>query len=93
MINKLDKHFNKTDNKVEFDGGPRGCLSSNNISDRCPPFDFLDTSSDSVSEDMILDYLARIIADSYLAEINGDQSNKESGDLLQSIDEGTSRGR
>jgi hypothetical protein len=41
-------------------------------------FDFLDTSSENASEDMILDYLAQIIADIYMSEIDNDiQKNTE----------------
>ena len=41
--------------------------------------DFLDTSSENVTEDEILSYLASIIADVYLKEM--DLDNKEKADL------------
>ena len=93
MMKKLDKRFNNTDNIVDFKGEQRGRLSSNNVSVRCSPLDFLDTSSDDVTEDMILDYLARIISDIYLKEIYGNTAKKESSDLLPGFNKGTSWGR
>ena len=70
MLEKLDKRDNTIIKYVE-PNEKRVCtlLSSNKDGMRSPSLDFLDTSSDDVTEDMILDYLARIISDIYLKEI------------------------
>ena len=65
-MEKLDKRNKTTDINVDFKEEQRGRLSSNNVSERCSSLDFLDTSSDNATEDMVLDYLAHIIADIYL---------------------------
>ena len=44
-------------------------MKPSNLSD----MDFLDTSADSVTEDEILDYLARIIVSIYLKEVSTQQ--------------------
>jgi len=46
-----------------------------------PPMGFLDTSSDNVTEDEILDYLARIIADIYLSGVYDDADSSESTEV------------
>jgi len=62
MMKELDKRFQTTNTKIEPNEGERTLLSSNNSSSRSPSLDFLDTSSEDVSEQEILDYLARIIS-------------------------------
>ena len=93
IMKELDKRFANTDNKVDFKGEQRGRLSSNNVSVRCSPLDFLDTSSDDVTDDMMLDYLARIISEIYLQEAHGIGTKKEGSDLLPGVNQGTSRRR
>lgn len=84
-MKKLDKHSKNTDNTVDFKGEQRGCLSSNNISERCSP---LNIDSNNKSKDELLDELADIFVDSILWEIkNGKQ---EGSDLLPGLDKGTS---
>ena len=39
--------------------------------------DFLDTSSENVTEDEILDYLARIISEIYLSELGKNEAKSE----------------
>ena len=89
MIKKLDKRNKITGNQVEPNEGERTLLSSNESDQRSPFLGFLDTSSDNVSDDMILDYLASIIADIYLDQTYGNTTNKEGCDILQSIHKGT----
>jgi hypothetical protein len=48
--------------------------------------DFLDTSANDVTEDQILDYLARIVSDIYLAE-HFKQREKGENSTLQEADE------
>ena len=64
-------------------------LCRNKVADSCSSLGFLDTSSDNVTEDIVLDYLARIIADIYLDQTYGNNSNKESSIILPGINEGT----
>ncbi len=90
MMKRLDKRYKRTEEYVDPKGEQRGRLSSNTVSVRCSPLDFLDTSADNVTEDMILDYLARIISDIYLRETYGNISHKKSGDLLPGINKGAS---
>ena len=86
-MNKLHKRFNNTDNNVDFKGEQRGRLCSNNVSVRCSPLDFLDTSSDDITDGMILDYLASIISNIILKETYGNTSDKKGGDLLPGINQ------
>lgn len=65
-MQKLDKGENITAIDFDFGEGERTLLSSNESGVRSPSLDFLDTSSEEVSEDMILQNLARIISDIYL---------------------------
>lgn len=86
MIWERDKR-NTTEKNVEPNEGERTLLSRNKGGTRSPSLDFLDTSADNVTENMILDYLASIISDIYMHETYG---NKESSDILPGINEGTS---
>jgi hypothetical protein len=87
-MKKLDKG-EITKIKVEPNEGERTLLSSNESDHRSPFLGFLDTSSDNVSEDMILDYLGHIIADIYLQETYGNNINKESSDILPGFNKRT----
>ena len=89
-MNRLDKRNKITDKQVEPSEGERILLSSNKSDQRSPFLGFLDTSSENVSEDMVLDYLAHIIADIYLDQNYGNKTNKESSDILPGINKGTS---
>lgn len=73
---------------VEPEEGERTLLPSSKSGIRSPSLDFLDTSSDIVTEDMALEYLAQIIANIYLEKSYG-ITNKESGNLLPGINQGT----
>lgn len=74
---------------LEPNEGERSLLCSNRSSVRSPSLDFLDTSADTVSEDMILDYLARIISTMYLKQHYGNNPTKKSSNLLPGINERT----
>jgi hypothetical protein len=87
-MNKLDKRT-VTDIKVEPNKGERTFLSSNESDQRSPFLGFLDTSSDNISKDMVLDYLAHIIAEIYLNQTYGNKTNKESSTILSGINKGT----
>ena len=82
MMKKLDRRKNTTLINVEPNEGERTLLSSNKGGIRSPSLDFLDTSADNVTEDMILDYLASIISDIYLQEIHGKPKDETSSYLL-----------
>lgn len=82
----LDKSENTTNQYVVSNEGERTLLSSNKGGMRSPSLDFLDTSADTVTEDMILEYLAGIISNIYLSQTYG---NKESSDLLQGLNKRT----
>jgi hypothetical protein len=90
MMNELGKRKNTTEIRVEPNEGERTLLPSSKSGTRSPFLGFLDTSSDNVTEDMVLDYLAHIIADIYLDQTYGNTTDKESSDLLPGINEGTS---
>jgi hypothetical protein len=64
-------------------------LCRNKVADSCSSLGFLDTSSDNVTEDMVLDYLARIIADIYLCQTYGNNTKKESSTILPGINKRT----
>ena len=87
-MKKLDKR-KITDIQVEPNEGERTLLSSNESDQRSPFLGFLDTSSDNVSEDMVLDYLAQIIADIYLDQTYGNNNSKEGSTLLPGINKRT----
>lgn len=72
--------------QVESKEGQRNLLRSSRSDTRCPSLDF-NPNSELVTEDMALEYLAEILVDIYLAEIEHEQ---KSGDLLPGIDKGTS---
>ena len=67
--------------------GGRTLLPSSKSSMRSPSLDYLDTSADDVTEDMIIKYLVSIMSDIYMQRIYGNSSPKTSGDLLQSLNE------
>ena len=89
MLKKRDKRINTAYKYVEPNEGERTLLSRNKGSMRSPSLDFLDTSAEGVTEDMMLDYLAGIICDIYLKEMYGNNAEKESSDILPGIDQGT----
>lgn len=91
-MKRLDKRYKNIDDIIDFKEEQRGRLSSNNVNVRCSSLDFLDTSAENVTEDMILDYLASIISDIYLKQTYGHTTYKKSSDLLPGIDKGTGRG-
>jgi len=89
-MKELHKRENATQINVEPNAGIPYLLCSNESSKGIPALDFLDTSADNVSEDMILDYLARIISEIYLSGVYEHSSNEKGSDILPSINEGTS---
>lgn len=84
MLKKLDKKEYANHEFQELSEGERTFLSSNRDGIRSPSLDFLDTSADNVSEELILDYLARIISAIYLKKIHGItvETSKKSSHLL-----------
>lgn len=68
-MKKLDKRDNTILSDFESKEGEQTLLSSNESGVCSPSLDFLDTSAEGVSEDMILQYLAEIIGDIYLKSI------------------------
>ena len=84
MMNELGKREDTTEIFVKPGEGERTLLPSSESGKRSPSLDFLDTSADNVTEDMILDYLASIISTIYLKQTYG---NKKSSDLLPGINE------
>lgn len=82
MIQSLHKGNHITPIPNESDEGERTLLCSNRGGMRSPSLDFLDTSAEDVSEEIILTYLASIISEIYLNQSYG---NKEGGDLLPGI--------
>jgi len=69
--------------------GERTVLSSNKAGTRSPFLGF-DSSSPLVSEDMLYDYLAELLADVYLSLKEHERINKTRSNLLQGFDKGTS---
>lgn len=70
----------------EFNEEERGLLCSNKSGLRSSSLDSLDTSSDEISEEEILDYLASILAEVYWYQVHGINSRKKGSDLLPGID-------
>lgn len=68
-MKKLDKENNIANGDFEFNEGERTLLSSNEDVMRSPSLNFLDTSAENVSEEMILQHLAGIISAIYLKKI------------------------
>jgi len=89
MLKKLHKRENSPDIDIEPNEGERTLLCSNKGGMRSPSLDYLDTSAETVTEDMALEYLAQIISMIYLKQHHGFGS-KESGNLLPSINKRTS---
>jgi hypothetical protein len=89
---RLDKGEETTETNLSNNEGERTLLSSNKGGIRSPSLDFLDTSAENVTEEMILDYLAQIISSMYLKELRG-ANNKTSSHLLPGINKRTSGGR
>lgn len=90
MMKELHKSKKITQIQVEPKEGERKLLCSNESDQRSPFLGFLDTSSDNVSKDMVLDYLGHIIANIYLNQTNGNNTIKESSDLLPGFNKRTS---
>jgi hypothetical protein len=89
MIKKLHKGEDTTGIFLEPNEGERTLLCSNESGMRSPFLGFLDTSAANVSDEMILDYLARIIANMYLGQDYGNTTTKKGRHILPSIDKGT----
>lgn len=89
MLKELDKGEHTTEINISTSEGERTLLSSNKGGIRSPSLDFLDTSAEDVSEEMILDYLAQIISSIYLKEMHGNNNNKTGSDLLPGINKRT----
>jgi hypothetical protein len=85
-MKRLHKRANTALINVEPNEGERTLLCSSKGGIRSPSLDFIDTSSDAVAEDMILDQLAGIISNIYLKEIYGKPSDKKGCNLLQGLD-------
>ncbi|MCW3105986.1 MAG: hypothetical protein JWQ09_492 [Segetibacter sp.] len=85
-MKKLHERDHTIGINVELNEGEGSLLCSNESGKPFPSLDFLDTSSDDVTEDMILQYLAGIISNIYLKEMYGD---KESSNLLPGINKRT----
>lgn len=92
MIKKLHKRDKTTETFLEPNEGERTLLCSNESGMRSPFLGFLDTSSGNVNDEIILDYLAKIIADMYLENYYGN-TTKKSGDILPGINKRTGGGR
>lgn len=59
------------DQKIELIEGQRGLMSSNRKSERCPPVGFIDPNE--VSEEVALDYLARILVAVFLHKMRNEK--------------------
>jgi hypothetical protein len=92
MIKMLHKREKATEIFLEPNEGERTLLCSNESGTRSPFLGFLDTSADNVNDEMILDYLAKIIADMYL-ETNYGKTTKKGSDILPGINKRTGRRR
>lgn len=88
MLQELDKTEHTSEEDIAPNEGERTVLSSDNDGMRSPSLDFLDTSADNVTEDMILDYLARIISSMYL-KAHGVNENKTGSDILPGFNKRT----
>ncbi len=89
MINTLHKRENTTDIKVEPNEGERTLLCSNRSSMRSPSLDF-DVNSPSITDEILVDYLAEIFVDGFLKLKEIEYANEKSSYLLSSIHKGTS---
>jgi hypothetical protein len=78
----MEKQDKKEDFVVRQDGELDLLLHGEDGVNSSCSFDFLDTSSDDVSEDMIWEYFARIIGDIYLEEKYGYKPRKKSSNIL-----------
>ncbi|MFN8288963.1 MAG: hypothetical protein U0U70_01780 [Chitinophagaceae bacterium] len=87
-MNSLDKREITESILIEPEEGERTLLSSNRSGLRSPSLDFLDTSADTVTEDMALEYLAHIIGTIYLKHYHG-FGEKESSHILQGVNKRT----
>ena len=75
---------------IEPKEGQRRRLCSNSVSNRCPSLGFY-PNSELVTDEMLVDYLANILADIFIAQKTYECTNKQtSGDLLPRINKRTS---
>lgn len=89
MLRKLDKGTDTTEIELESKEGEQTLLSSNRGGICSPSLDFLDTSYEGVSEDKILDYLARIISTIYLKQYHGYTNTEKGSDILPGVNKRT----
>jgi hypothetical protein len=85
-MKKLHEASHAVNDYAHSNGGERSVLCSNKGGIRSPSLDFLDTSAASVTEEQVLEYLAKIISDIYLKKVYGD---KKGSDLLSGLDKRT----
>ena len=78
-----------TPSSSELNEEERTLLCSNKGGLRSSSLDFLDTSSEHVSEEEILDYLASILAEVYWYQVHGITSDKTGSTLLPGLDKRT----
>lgn len=88
----MDRLHLKSENDVFVPKeGQRGFACSNRKSLRCPSFGI---NPNQTSEDVALNYLAGILVEAFLEkkenEYNNHNNPKELGDILPSLDQGTS---
>lgn len=88
MIRKLHKRENITEIDFEPNEGERTLLCSNKGGMRSPSLDYMDTSAETVTQHMALEYLAEIISTIYLRQHHG-FGTKEGSNILPGIDKGT----
>lgn len=88
MLKKLDKSEHIPDINFEPNEGERTLLSSNKGGMRSPSLDYLDTSAETVTEHMALEYLAEIISIIYLKQYHGFGA-EEGSNLLPGVDKRT----
>lgn len=66
---KLDKRDKAILTDLDSNEGEQTLLSSNESGVCSPSLEFLDTSSENVSEDEVLQYLAEIVGDIYIKNL------------------------
>ena len=88
MLKLQDKGEHPTEINIEPNEGEQTLLSCNKGGICSPSLDF-DTDSPLVSEAMLLDQLASIIVQIFIADQDAKYKSKKSSDLLPSVDKGT----
>lgn len=90
IMKKLGKREHPVSNSFDPNEGERTLLPSSKSGMRSPSLDFTNTSAETFTDDMALEYLAKIISSIYIKRLYGNYTQEKSSNILPGINKRTS---